>query len=320
MPKRTLDASKKTKHTTAGKIPVDWGWSGLEHVATIQTGLSKSAARKGEFVSMPYLRVANVQDGHFNLSEIKEINVPVNSVERFSIKRGDVLLTEGGDFNKLGRGAIWNGQIDPCVHQNHIFVVRPNQDRLDTRFFSYQTSSSRGRAYFQSCSKQSTNLASINSSQLKQFPALLPPLPEQRKIANILEAWDSALEKLDALTDAKTRRKQALMQQLLAGKKRLPGFTGEWKTSKLSELVEVPRKTPVASSNTSFAITVKLHCKGIDRSKRQNVKITQTGRPYYQRYAGEILIGRQNFHNGGVGIVPNELDGGIASNAITSLS
>ena len=218
------------------KAPKGWKIRTLEEVAVIQTGLSKSASRTGDFVRLPYLRVANVQDGHFDLTEIKEIDVPKESVDRFRVVVGDLLLTEGGDFDKLGRGAIWKGAITDCVHQNHIFVVRSNECLLDRRFLAIQTQGAHGRAYFQSCSKQSTNLASINSSQLKQFPVLLPPLPEQQQIANIFGTWDEALEKLDALIAAKDRRKQALMHQLLTGKRRLSGFHKSWVRSKLGYL------------------------------------------------------------------------------------
>ena len=218
------------------KLPKGWRVAALEEVAEIQTGLSKSERREGPFVRMPYLRVANVQDGHFDLSEIKEIDVPEGMVERFRVRSGDVLLTEGGDFDKLGRGSVWRGQIKDCVHQNHIFVVRPHPKRLDTQFFAFQTQSSHGRAYFLSCSKQSTNLASVNSTQLRQFPALIPPLPEQRKIADILSTWNESLEKLDALIAAKERRKKGLMQQLLTGERRVRGLAEKWVTAKLGEL------------------------------------------------------------------------------------
>jgi type I restriction enzyme, S subunit len=128
------------------KNEAHWHIVSLEDVAEIQTGLSKSSSRQGEFVTMPYLRVANVQDGHFDLSEVKDIEVPKDSVERFRVKTGDVLLTEGGDFDKLGRGAVWRGEIKDCVHQNHVFVVRPNLKKLDERFLAYQTQGPRGRA------------------------------------------------------------------------------------------------------------------------------------------------------------------------------
>jgi type I restriction enzyme S subunit len=238
MPKLSLNASKKTKHTPAGEIPVDWGWGKLESVATIQTGLSKSGNRTGPSKRMPYLRVANVQDGYFTLDEIKHIDVPENQVERFSVKKGDLLLTEGGDFDKLGRGAVWCGQIEPCVHQNHLFVVRGHSGVIEQTFLAAYTQSPEGRNYFQSCAKQSTNLASINSSQLKQLPVPLPPLPEQRRIAEILGTWDRAIETLESLIAAKERRKQALMQQLLTGRKRLPGFKGKWPSTHLGKLAQ----------------------------------------------------------------------------------
>ena len=218
------------------KNKAQWHKGSLEDVAEIQTGLSKSAARQGPFVRMPYLRVANVQDGHFDLTEIKEIDVPAESVDRFRVLEGDVLMTEGGDFDKLGRGSVWRGQNKDCVHQNHIFVVRPHPDKLDARFLAYQTQGPHGRSYFRSCSKQSTNLASINSSQLRQFPVPLPVLAEQRKIADILTASDEALSQLDALTKAEERRKNALMQQLLTGRSRLKSFSKPLMTSKLGTL------------------------------------------------------------------------------------
>lgn len=233
-----LRASQKTKPTPAGALPVDWACVKLDEVAWIQTGLSKNASRVGNTKSMPYLRVANVQDGHFVLDEIKTIDVPIEAIERFLVKDGDLVLTEGGDSDKLGRGAIWRGQIKSCVHQNHLFVVRTRPEALDSRFLALLTQSTRGRAYFQSCSKQSTNLASINSSQLRQFPTALPPLLEQRKIADILSTWDEALTQLDALIEAQERRRKALMQQLLTGKKRFPGFKGKWKKVALGDVAE----------------------------------------------------------------------------------
>lgn len=83
----------------------------------------------------------------------------------------------------------------------------------------------------------------INKSEFSKLPIPLPPLPEQRKIADILATWDRALETLDQMIAAKTRRKQALMQQLLTGKKRLPGFSGEWQSKKLGEILKNRRET-----------------------------------------------------------------------------
>ncbi len=128
---------------------------------------------------------------------------------------GDVLLTEGGDFDKLGRGAVWDGQIENCVHQNHIFAVRVKRTQLLPSFLSAQTGSTYGKRYFLSCSKQSTNLASINSSQLKAFPVLFPPLPEQKAIADLLSTWNEAIEKTEWLIQAKVRQFKGYIQQTI---------------------------------------------------------------------------------------------------------
>lgn len=181
------------------------GWKKvtLGDVATIQTGVAKNEGYSGETIEIPYLRVANVQDGFLDLSEIKKIKIPVEKKNRFLLQKGDVIMTEGGDFDKLGRGTIWDGQISPCAHQNHLFVVRTDCTKLNPFFLSYLSASSYGRLYFRLSSKQSTNLASINSTQLSHFPILLPPLEEQNNIVNTISIWDSAIEKTEKLIEKK---------------------------------------------------------------------------------------------------------------------
>lgn len=115
------------RKTKLGWVPKDWRVMKLKKVAEIQTGLAKGKKNITDPVFLPYLRVANVQDGHLDLSEIKKIKVSRNKISRYSLKNGDVLLTEGGDFDKLGRGTVWRNEIPNCLHQNHIFVVRPDR-------------------------------------------------------------------------------------------------------------------------------------------------------------------------------------------------
>jgi type I restriction enzyme, S subunit len=205
-------------------IPKGWEMARLEQVAKIQTGLAKGKKGLKNVVSLPYLRVANVQDGYLDLSEIKEIEVDSDQIDRYLLRNEDLLLTEGGDFDKLGRGSLWYDQIKPCLHQNHVFVVRVDKNKLIPYFFSQQVGSSYGKAYFLSCAKQTTNLASINSTQLKEFPVILPPLREQCRIAEILGVWDGAIDLLEKLITAKRKLKQGLMQQLLTGRKRFKEF------------------------------------------------------------------------------------------------
>lgn len=204
--------------------PQGWTLVPLSEVATVQTGLAMGKAVNGESLELPYLRVANVQDGHLNLEVIKTVTVSPSDVDRFSLQPGDVLFTEGGDFDKLGRGTVWRGEIPICLHQNHVFAVRPSPSRLLPEFLAALASSAHGRRYFQLSSKQSTNLASINSTQLKEFPVPLPSLDSQRKIAEILRTWDEALEKLTALRAAKLKRHRGLTMALVFGGRQLERF------------------------------------------------------------------------------------------------
>ncbi|MEV7857523.1 restriction endonuclease subunit S [Streptomyces hirsutus] len=142
----------------------------------------------GASVELPYLRVANVQDGYIDTTDMNTVRVLRSEVQRYAARKGDLLLTEGGDFDKLGRGAVWDGRIDPCLHQNHLFRVRCRPAKLLPEYLAVYMASDEGRRYFLSIAKQTTNLATINSSQLKRMPIPQPGLDEQRRIVEVLAA------------------------------------------------------------------------------------------------------------------------------------
>src|SRR5689334_22486164 len=113
------------KQTDVGVIPTDWEVVFLDQYAQVRSGIAKNANIKLiDPIRVHYLRVANVQDGFLDLSEMSEIDIERSDLRRFSVVAGDVLMNEGGDHDKLGRGCSWSGQYNPCVHQNHVFVVR----------------------------------------------------------------------------------------------------------------------------------------------------------------------------------------------------
>ncbi|MBP2698728.1 restriction endonuclease subunit S [Photobacterium lucens] len=236
-------------------VPNGWERKPLEKVAEIKTGVAKGKKGLKDPIEVPYLRVANVQDGHIDLSEVKTIQIERHQLERYSLQVGDVLMTEGGDFDKLGRGDVWQGQIVPCLNQNHVFAVRPNKQVLLPYFLAALSGSNYGKTYFLSCAKRSTNLASINSTQLKEFPVLLPPLPEQRKIAKILSTWDRSIATTKKLIDASKQQKKALMQQLLTGNKRLidpetgKAFEGKWENTHLSNIASIKKGKALSAKN-----------------------------------------------------------------------
>ena len=182
-----------------GQIPKHWALLPLKRVSMLQTGLTLGKNYGDvELTLRPYLRVANVQDGYLDLATITDIEVPAREANRYELQPGDVLMTEGGDFDKLGRGYVWEGQIAGCLHQNHIFAVRSAQDILRPLFLSALTTSSHGRAYFTSTAQQTTNLASTNSQKIKSFPVLLPPIAEQDEIIAWLTSETSRIDGLMA--------------------------------------------------------------------------------------------------------------------------
>lgn len=167
----------------------------LEKLAEVGSGITLGKQFSGQGTAdYPYLRVANVQDGHLDLTEVKTLRLPESVAAKAMLEPGDVLMNEGGDFDKLGRGAVWRGNIQNCLHQNHVFRVRCNQDFLVPEFLALWAASDYGKKFFLLASKQSTNLASINSSQLKKFPVLVPSLERQREVLTVVEAMSESLD------------------------------------------------------------------------------------------------------------------------------
>lgn len=182
------------KQTEIGPVPKSWEVVPLRDCCTVQTGIAKGRkVEEKEALTLPYLRVANVQSGYLDLSEMKTLTIRIKEKDRYLLQKGDIVLTEGGDFDKLGRGFIWKGDIENCIHQNHIFAVRVNRSRLLPQFFAYLSQSPYGKAYFLSVAHKTTNLACINTTKLKGFPVLIPIIKEQEKIVEMLESVDGKL-------------------------------------------------------------------------------------------------------------------------------
>jgi type I restriction enzyme, S subunit len=193
----------------------------LSDVAEVRTGLAKNKNKAGPKVMLPYLRVANVQDGWFDLSDMQEIEVDPAQVDRYLLQAGDVLLTEGGDYDKLGRGGVWGGEVTPCLHQNHVFCVRPNLNALMSEYFALAAQSEWGRAYFLSCAKRTTNLASINSSQLKDFPVPVVAVTKQANMIAEIEGIDAMIDLEEQQLETLSRLRSEVSSSLLSGRVRV---------------------------------------------------------------------------------------------------
>lgn len=198
--------------------PHGWDEMALDQIATIRSGVTKGRKFNGKpIVMLPYMRVANVQDGKIDLSDVQSIDLLQSEVDRFLLKSGDLLLTEGGDPDKLGRGAVWHGEISPCVHQNHIFAVRANQNIILPEFLSTQIGSQRGKRYFLKVGKQTTGIATINKTVLSSYPALVPPIQLQQKYVGIVERMRRHTIEHKKLISLGTKLFQSIRQQAFQG-------------------------------------------------------------------------------------------------------
>ena len=182
----------------------------LADIGEIASGITKGRkARDKELFETPYLSTANVQAGRLDLSVIKTIDATMPEIEKFRLAEGDVLMTEGGDPDKVGRGAVAHNLPKNCIHQNHVFRVRLNRVILYPEYFEMFLQSPGCREYFFRASKQTTGIATINKTQLRNMQVLVPPIKAQEEFLAFASQVDKSrfiaqqqIEKLQMLYDS----------------------------------------------------------------------------------------------------------------------
>ena len=197
-------------------IPTDWRTVSLKRFATIHSGitLGKTYPKETKLYEYPYLRVANVQGGHVKLDDVATIMVTMEEAHKYRLQDGDLLMTEGGDRDKLGRGTVWHEEITPCLHQNHVFALRTVPDKLLAEYVEYLSTSIIGRDYFDVTANQCVHLASTNSTTIMDFVIPYPTLDEQAEIVEFLKSECTKIDEIIA-------DKQSLISDLEAYKKSL---------------------------------------------------------------------------------------------------
>lgn len=178
-----------------------WIEQPLESLADVVSGITKGRKTKEKnLIEVPYMAVSNVKDGYIDWTTIKTIEATKQEIEQYRLLPDDVLMTEGGDPDKLGRGAILKEPLENCIHQNHIFRVRLNESLILPIFFAEYLKHQKAKRYFGGCAKQTTGIASINMRQLKALPVLIPPIELQEQFvtfveginkSKLLEAWQA---------------------------------------------------------------------------------------------------------------------------------
>ncbi|MEW8147596.1 MAG: restriction endonuclease subunit S, partial [Candidatus Thiodiazotropha endolucinida] len=203
------------------ELPTEWIWVYLGQLGEVIGGLTKNKKREQFELQLPYLRVANVYANELRLDDVTMIGVQESELERVLLEKGDLLVVEGnGSPEQIGRLAIWDGSIEPCVHQNHLIKVRL-QEKNSGNYLMYWLSSLGGRDAILQVASSTSGLYTLSISKVSGLPIPLPPIKEQVKIHNIVSLKLSSIEYLeneinDQLLKAE-RNKQSILASAFSG-------------------------------------------------------------------------------------------------------
>lgn len=236
----SMAAEPEGAYGKESNMPEGWKVKLLKEICSIIGGVTKGQDfKRKETIHLPYLRVANVQDGYLDLRQIKTIEVLPTDKEKYKLLFGDILYTEGGDKDKLGRGTIWKNEVDDCIHQNHIFRARPKSQVYDSRYIAYYSQTKNAKRYFFKNGKQTTNLASINLTVLSNLPVPVCPIEEQIEIVNEIESRLSVAEKMEECINQGLQQAEALRQSILK-----KAFDGRLASNEVAETKASKTATP----------------------------------------------------------------------------
>lgn len=259
-----------------------------------------------------YITSKNIRNDGLDLDNCNYISEEEHRkiFKRCPVQFGDLLLTKDGANTG---NCCQNTLKEEFSLLSSVAVLKAANEKVDNRYLLQSLKSPRGQSEIKNAMAGQA-ITRITLEKIKNFVFPFPPLPQQRKIAAILSTWDEAIQTADQLVKAKKERKRGLMQQLLTGQKRLPGFSREWTKKSVNNLISESRIS-LAQSDPNRRITVKLNLNGVEKRDLKREEKEQAT-IYYKRRAGQFIYGKQNLHKGAMGIIPNELDGFASSQDI----
>lgn len=186
----------------------------LSEVAIITGGLTKNSNRNTFETKMPYLRVANVFYNRLDLREILEIGVKEEEIEKTLLQAGDLLFVEGnGSIEQIGRVAIWDGSIDPILHQNHLIKARFNNEIIAPEYalFYFMLQDGRQQIISKSVSTSGLNTLSVNKVSSLLLP--IPPIALQKQFGEFFKQTDKSKAAVQKALDEAQLLFDSLMQK-----------------------------------------------------------------------------------------------------------
>jgi type I restriction enzyme S subunit len=235
-----MEVKRGYKQTELGIIPEDWEVNKLDDCLDLLTdfeanGSFEDLAKKVRVYDKEnyawYVRATDLENNS-KINELKFVDYKTYKfLRKTSLTGGEVLITKRGEIGKV---YFFKMKTENATLAPNMYLLKFNSKVIPFYIYSYFKSELGNKLLLGR--NESTTLGAIYKDDVKSITILLPPLPEQTAIANALSDIDALIESLEKLITKKCNIKQGAMQQLLTGKKRLPGFKSEWKTTKLSDL------------------------------------------------------------------------------------
>jgi type I restriction enzyme S subunit len=198
--------------------PKGWPVASVGSISVVQGGLQVTSARESLPLGVPYLRVANVYRDRLELHEVKTLRVTPSELARAALSSGDILVVEGhGNREEIGRSAVWDGSISPCVHQNHLIRVRTAHDQAEPCYISAFINSAGGRRQLFQSGKTTSGLNTISTSNVKAVRVALPPIDAQRQYVSIVRRATHTAQNLSANFVASDHLFHSLVQRAFRG-------------------------------------------------------------------------------------------------------
>lgn len=197
------------------ELPKGWIWQKLGCITGVSGGITKNSKRNKLKLKLPYLRVANVYQNRLLLEEISEIGVEQKELDRILLKKDDLLFVEGnGSIDQIGRVAIWDDSISPCIHQNHLIKARPYEN-INIKYVLYFFLSYQGRNFIKKQAGSTSGLYTLSLSKVKNLKIPLIATSEQNQIVEEIESRFSICDQLEATITENLQKSEALRQSIL---------------------------------------------------------------------------------------------------------
>lgn len=304
------------KNSSLGIIPNDWEVKRLGECCLIKGEYGINAPAVNFNPKLPiYIRITDINDDGY-YSTTKKVSVDNVDYQNYILQHDDIVFARTGAT--VGKSYLYNSKDGVLVFAGFLIKFRPNIKVLMSKYLKYSVSLQSYWDWVKTTSMRSGQ-PGINAEEYRLYNLLLPPLPQQQKIAEILGTWDEAIEKQSKLIDKLTDRKRGLMQQLLTGKKRLAGFSEEWKEYTYAEILkEVKRKLDWDDNELYQLISVRRRSGGLflrERLYGYEIK-TKNLRP---AFTGDFLISKMQIVHGASGLTTKEFHNMKISGSYISL-